>query len=129
MALRKLRHPSRSERLRPFLEPTIILSEDIYENYISGLKEVVYETVQFQLSSFGSIREIYYPLLRQYYPADCLLRYFESIATYLRPSSELSPAVLNGITLAELVLPAHTQEMLYSEGVFRQVPRGRLRAV
>lgn len=41
-ALRKLRHPSRSERLRPFLEPTIILSEDLYENYISGLKEVVY---------------------------------------------------------------------------------------
>ena len=117
-ALRKLRHPSRSERLRPFLEPTIILSEDLYENYISGLKEVVYETVQFQLSSFGSIREIYYPLLRQYYPAACLLRYFESIATYLRPSSELSPAVLNGITLAELVLPVHTQEMLYSEGVF-----------
>ena len=100
------------------MEPTIILSEDLYENYISGLKEVVYETVQFQLSSFGSIREIYYPLLRKYYPAACLLRYFESIATYLRPSSELSPAVLNGITLAELVLPVHTQEMLYSEGVF-----------
>lgn len=39
-ALHKLRHPSRSKRLRPFLEPTIILSEDLYENYISGLKEV-----------------------------------------------------------------------------------------
>ena len=118
-ALRKLRHPSRSKRLRPFLEPTIRLSEDLYENYISDLKEVVYETVHFQLSSsFGSIREIYYPLLRQYYPVSCLLRYFESVATYLRPSSELSPAVLNSITLAELVLPAHTQEMLYSEGVF-----------